>query len=282
MAAELQRVLVGVDDSEASLWSVERAAWLPRSAESVVTLLEVVPRDLQLAPLLEALVEDEAPAMLKEAEQVARKAAVASGTPMHVTSAFCRGVPFVEIIRRAREDQVELIVVGRRGERSFRDGLMGSTAERVVRKAGSAVLVVTSHPSSPYRRPLIAVDLSPTCQRAVALALRIVDPAVTTIDVIHAKHKDQSDADVRPGVLAFLARIGSTHFAWNVIIRDGDPRQIIPDEAAERRSDLLVLGTLGRNAISQLLIGSVAEAVVRTALCDVLVARPERHSFVMP
>lgn len=282
MAKELERVLVGVDRSEAGLWSAERAAWLRRSDESVVTLLHVVHRDLQLAPLLQALAEDEAPEMLKGAEQVARKVAAASGTSLHMATAFCRGVPFVEIIRRAREDQADLIVVGRQGKRSFSASLIGSTAERVVRKAGTAVLVVASRPSAPYRRPLIAVDLSPTCQRAVAMALRLVDPTVATIDVVHAKHEDQSDAEVREAVLAFLAEMGNTRLTWNVVIRDGDPRQIIVDEAAERRSDLIVLGTLGRSAIAQLLIGSVAEAVVRVAVCDVLVARPEKHSFVMP
>jgi nucleotide-binding universal stress UspA family protein len=280
MANELERVLVGVDGSEAGLWSAERAARLRRSGESVVTLLHVVARDLQLAPLLEALAEDEAPAMLHGAEQIAREVAAASGRSLHVTTAFCRGVPFVEIHRRAREDQAELIVVGRGDKR--RGSLIGSTAERVVRGASSAVLVVANHPSAPYRRPLVAVDLSPTCQRAVAMALRLIDATVTTIDVVHARHKDQSEAELREAILAFLAQVGGAHFTWKVVIREGDPRQIILDEAARQRSDLLVLGTLGRGAIAQLLLGSVAEAVVRVADCDVLVARPEAPSFVMP
>jgi nucleotide-binding universal stress UspA family protein len=201
---------------------------------------------------------------------------------MRVVTASCRGVPFVEIVRRAREDQADLILVGRQSKRGFTGGLIGSTAERVLRKAASAVLVVTSRPSTLYRRPLIAVDLSPTSQRAAAFALRIVDPSVRVVDVIHVKNEDHQEGQARQEVQECLASVGSTGVEWNVIIRNGDARRVILDEAAERQSDLLVLGTHGRTAIAQLLIGSVAEAVVRAATRDILVVRPETHTFVMP
>lgn len=282
MAVELETILVGVDHSEASRWAVERAAWLPRSDESVVTLLRVIHRDLQLAPLLDALAEDDAPALLEEAQQAARAAAAASGASMHVLSAVCHGIPFVEIIRRAREDRADLILVGGQTTRMLGDAFIGSTAERVVRKAGNPVLVVAKRPSGPYRHPLVAVDLSPTSQRAAALALRLVSPGVTTVDVVHAKGPAHSEAEVLRAVAECLAPIGRPGIEWNVIVRDGDARRVILHEAAERQADVLVLGTHGRSAIPHLLIGSVAEGVVRAASCDVGVARPEKHIFSMP
>lgn len=282
MTPRMEKLLVGVDQSDASLWAVARAAWLPRSEEAVVTLLHVIHRDLQLAPLLESFAEDDAPVLLKAGEQRAREAAASAGQGVHVTTAICHGIPFVEIIRRAREDRTELVLVGRQGTRSFGDGLIGSTAERVVRKAGSPVLVVTCPPAARYRRALLAVDLSPTSRRAVALALRVVDPGVRTIDVVHARNKGQDEDLVRQEVLAFLSSVESAGITWNVIVRDGDPRRVILSEAAERHSDLLALGTHGRTGVAQILIGSVAEAVVRAAPCDVLVARPEKRAFAMP
>lgn len=54
-------------------------------------------------------------------------------------------------------------------------------------------------------------------------------------------------------------------------VRTGETAKEIVAEAAEWRADLLVLGTQGRTGPSRFLIGSVAEAVVRNALCDVLV-----------
>ena len=52
--------------------------------------------------------------------------------------------------------------------------------------------------------------------------------------------------------------------------------------AKTQNIDLIVLGTHGRGVVSQLLIGSVAENVVRKAPCPVLVVRDDEHDFVMP
>ncbi|CAN5239400.1 universal stress protein [soil metagenome] len=52
------------------------------------------------------------------------------------------GKPFVEIIRAAREVEADVIVVGSHGQSGIAETLFGSTAEKVVRKAPCAVLVV--------------------------------------------------------------------------------------------------------------------------------------------
>ena len=52
--------------------------------------------------------------------------------------------------------------------------------------------------------------------------------------------------------------------------------------AKEKEVDLIVLGTHGRTGLSHVLLGSVAERVVRSAPCPVLTVRPDGHEFVMP
>ena len=52
--------------------------------------------------------------------------------------------------------------------------------------------------------------------------------------------------------------------------------------AREKEIDLLVLGTHGRGAIAHMLMGSVAEKIVRKAPCPVLTVRHPEHEFVMP
>src|SRR5690606_36943035 len=54
-------------------------------------------------------------------------------------------------------------------------------------------------------------------------------------------------------------------------IRIGEASKEIVAEASDWKADLLVVGTHGRRGASRFLIGSVAEGVVRTAMCDVLV-----------
>jgi universal stress protein A len=57
----------------------------------------------------------------------------------------------------------------------------------------------------------------------------------------------------------------------------GDPATAIPRVAEEDDVDLIVMGTHGRTGLMRLLMGSVAEAVVRRAPCPVLVYKPMRH-----
>ena len=65
-------------------------------------------------------------------------------------------------------------------------------------------------------------------------------------------------------------------------IVEGSPQVEIIGYARKHNIDLIVLATHGRTGLSHVLMGSVAESVVRTAPCPVLPVRPEGHQFVMP
>lgn len=65
-------------------------------------------------------------------------------------------------------------------------------------------------------------------------------------------------------------------------IRSGHPIVEIIRYARETDTDLIVVGTHGRGAIAHMLLGSVAEKVVRKAPCPVLAVRDEEHEFIMP
>jgi nucleotide-binding universal stress UspA family protein len=62
----------------------------------------------------------------------------------------------------------------------------------------------------------------------------------------------------------------------------GTPFVEIVRYARREQIDLIVMGTHGRGAIAHMLLGSVAERVIRKAPCPVLTVRPEAHEFVMP
>ncbi len=66
------------------------------------------------------------------------------------------------------------------------------------------------------------------------------------------------------------------------MVRAGAPFVEIVRHAKEKEIDLIVMGTHGRTGLAHMLIGSVAEKVVRKAPCPVLTVRPEGHQFVMP
>lgn len=62
----------------------------------------------------------------------------------------------------------------------------------------------------------------------------------------------------------------------------GTPFLEIVRYAREQDADLIVIGTHGRSGLVHVLMGSVAEKVVRKSPCPVLTVRPEGHQFVMP
>lgn len=64
--------------------------------------------------------------------------------------------------------------------------------------------------------------------------------------------------------------------------RAGNPFTEIIRYAKEKQIDLIVMGTHGHGRMAQLLLGSVAEKVVRAAPCPVLTVRHPEHDFVLP
>jgi len=71
-------------------------------------------------------------------------------------------------------------------------------------------------------------------------------------------------------------------YAAAVVLTSNAPAHAITEYAKEAAVDLIVLGTHGRGAVAHLLMGSVAERVVRTAPCPVLTVRHPEHEFITP
>ena len=61
---------------------------------------------------------------------------------LRIDTQLVQGVPFAEIVKFAREGRYDLIVIGTHGRTGLRHALLGSVAEKVVRKASCAVLTV--------------------------------------------------------------------------------------------------------------------------------------------
>ena len=65
-------------------------------------------------------------------------------------------------------------------------------------------------------------------------------------------------------------------------VRQGPPFVEIIRYAKENEIDLITIGTHGRSGLAHMLLGSVAEKVIRKAPCPVLSIRPDQHQFVHP
>lgn len=210
-----------------------------------------------------------------------------------------RGKAFLEIIRSARKQAADLVVVGAHGEEYFKDLLLGTTVEKIVRKGDRPVLVVRRPPHEAYRRVLIAVDFSANSRYALEFALRVAPRAqIHVLHVCPGFERQLTSADIpkteivrhqrRMSSLAlrqldlFLRKIDS---GGRPIRRDvcvGRARHEIVTFAQSIHADFIAVGTTGRSWIPHILLGSVAEHVLRESSCDVLVARHGRSRFRLP
>jgi nucleotide-binding universal stress UspA family protein len=101
--------------------------------------------------------------------------------------------------------------------------------------------------------------------------------AVAAIDV-DAENRARSDA----GLAELLTREERERYAATLVTLTGAPFVEIVRYARREAIDLIVMGTHGRGAIAHLLVGSVAENVVRKAPCPVLTVPAAGHDFVKP
>lgn len=84
---------------------------------------------------------------------------------------------------------------------------------------------------------------------------------------------DQTRDEVRREVEHFLAKLAERPRQLAVRVEAGEPSDTILNAAKDGGADLIVMGTHGRTGLSRLLIGSVAEAVLRRSTCPVLTLR---------
>ena len=133
----------------------------------------------------------------------------------------------------------------------------------------------------PYAaRILVPTDFSPLSTLALEHAIALASLCRASIHLIHV-HADAAPPvdDDEPRLEALVSRCRGDAIVVTSRTCVGHPATTIVQEAADRAVDLIVLGTHGRHGLAHLMLGSVAEQVVRTAPCPVLTVRglvPER------
>ncbi len=136
-----RRVLVGYDGSHPARRALQVALDLAQRYQAAVIALAVVrpPEFAELeAEVDAALVEARGP--LAEAFRWAREQARQAGVQLHLRTQV--GHPAEVLVRVAREEGVDLIVLGRRGLTPVQRWMLGSVSERVLRYAHCPVMVV--------------------------------------------------------------------------------------------------------------------------------------------
>jgi nucleotide-binding universal stress UspA family protein len=238
------------------------------------------------------------------------------------------GAPADEIVDYASERDIDLIVMGTHGRQGVARMLVGSVAEKVVRRAPCSVLSVR-HPEHEFLTPgeagaddraaqdsagataevamitlkniLVATDFSEPSEAAVTYGRELATRFGAALHVLHAAEnilgrfgaetysatapelQGRLEADARRRLNELLIDSdNSGPSTIPVLLTASSPALAIVDYAKEKNIDLIVVGTHGRSGLAHLVVGSVAERVVRLAPCPVLTVRHPEREFVQP
>lgn len=266
------------------LFATDLSARCDRAAAQAVALCREWGAELQVISALEGRTVDDAEgdtsAALVRAEAKAREQIGDHDADILVLTGRAEEL----LARAAGKAKADLIVTGPPTRRWFAESILGGTIAALMRHARAPVLVVKKPASRPYGRVAAALDLSDASRATIATAQRLfarssnlmVFHAFSTPFRLFAGDVDAYEAGVREGVTGELR---DALRAWAVpnasdipvIVHYGDPAARISKLVDEHRVDLVVTGTHGRTGLLSVVLGSVAEEIVQSADCDVLI-----------
>jgi nucleotide-binding universal stress UspA family protein len=215
----------------------------------------------------------------------------------------------VSLVRHQRQVEADLAVLTTHGRGPLRRAWLGSQADGFIRRTPRPVLLVRPEEEGeeegpvslerlpePFRRILLPLDGSAAGERLAELAppladanaafllLRVVQPALPGGSP-YLPHLVQEAGDldrIRQFAATYLEgvrerlreRVGEVEVR---VVTGGQPAQAILETAEETGADLLAMSTSGRGGVSRLLLGSVADKVIRGSPCPVLLFREQEE-----
>jgi nucleotide-binding universal stress UspA family protein len=296
----LKTILVPTDFSSLSQQAIRWAKFMAHPWKGNVHLVHV--HDFEFAVPAEIAVDLISPVAvdLMLQEELNRVAAKHGLPHPKKTCHLENGRAYNQIEKLAKEIPADLIVTSTHGFKGLQHVLLGSTAERIVRHSTRPVLVARLAKSGRMRAPrlqkiVVPLDFSKCSERGLRYAIELARSFGARLFLLHIVRLDyRLMAD---GYALYAAEeimksahetaekemrrlVSATDFGkvkFETAIETGSPEIRVCSYAHQKGADIIVTSTHGRTGLQHMLIGSVAEYIVRSAECPVLVVstRPE-------
>jgi nucleotide-binding universal stress UspA family protein len=147
----------------------------------------------------------------------------------------------------------------------------------------------------PIQHILVPTDFSPYAEQALSYAIEMAQTLKARLTLLHViqelplgagegltafppAYLQALEANAQQGLQQALQRVHAAGLTGDSALIFGAPFNAIIETARDQQVDLIIMGTQGRTGLAHLLVGSVAEKVVRLAPCPVLVTRSQSES----
>jgi nucleotide-binding universal stress UspA family protein len=199
------------------------------------------------------------------------------------------GEPADVIERAVASLGIDLIVTGiaREGPFASRPVILGKTVERLLRRMAVPILIVRNRPRAPYGGVLVTTDFSEPSANALQVAMsffpdqtlhvlhafQLPGPGVLTDRPRQVESFRQTHAMELAAFLNSMVLPAEARGRLITLVEEGHPAQLVREYVRDRDADLVVLGTHGRGAMLEALVGSTAKSILSSLPCDALVVR---------
>lgn len=215
-----------------------------------------------------------------------------AGCGMAVETRVGTGPVGPALLRAAEESGCGLIVTGS-GDGPFLSSLPGSTIRWLSRHARQPVLVVRNRPRDAYRHLAFASDFSRPAQQAISLAAHWFGATVSSAALLHGADlplsamggaasgrddqaaREQADLSSHARTVMAGLPLPSSTTGVDVVVEHMDPARLVNEYIRSFGAELVSVGSHGRSALADVLLGSVAQRILETARSDVLIVRPQ-------
>lgn len=286
----LKKILVATDLSSRSELALQRAAMLARQHGAELIILNVVDDD-QPADIIEEEI-GRAEDILKQ--QADRLADLPAGKPL---VKVLPGDAFNTIVETGQKVAADLLVMGAHRKQILKDVFIGTTLERVIRTGHLPVLMVNQPAAAEYKSVLLPVDLSDVSAHAIHTARSLGFLYNLQLTVLHAfmpigkdvmhyagtdakqvtEHVNRSIEETRMELDNFLEESTLAGLEYQVVLLENHAYDVIPKAVESEQPDLLVIGSRSHSGVKRVLLGSVADFVLRKIDRDILVVPPARR-----
>ncbi|MEE4310472.1 MAG: universal stress protein [candidate division KSB1 bacterium] len=195
-----------------------------------------------------------------------------------------------EILEYAREEDIDLIVVGTHGKSTIRHFLLGSVAEKILRLAQCPVMTVREDTETlgTHNHILIPIDFSEYSNKALAYGLEVASMYGLRVTLMHVIERVNHPSFYGASILEITSRLkkqslevmseirakaGFEDVETDYVVKEGKPAHQIVEYAMANTFDLLVIATHGLTGIEHFLMGSTTEKVIQNINVPVLVVK---------